>query len=473
MRVLLITPYFPPQPAVASLRTYAFARAFADAGDDVAVLTTAKRPDQTGWPADAAGLEVIEIPYAAHPFAERARRLSRRPPISPSPPPSNVASPPTAPSAPPPPSRLRRSAENLRSRTGVYASLRMPDLTDAWIRPAVDWAAASNRAWDIVISSSGPYTAHLVALALIERRIATRWIADFRDLWIDNHLARGLFPFTLRERRLHARCLSNVSAVTTVSTPLADGLRRRLRRPEVPVEVIYNGFEPAETAKNAASPDAPDDHAAFNLVYTGTLYPEGQDPRPLLRAMADACHAEPDLANRVQLHVAGQRDHLWKPLAEQAGVARRLRLYGRLPVDEAHALQRAAHALLAVEWRDPAAGVLTGTVFEYLPRSAPILVVGGRCEPPPDLDPAARDRPLDSADGPIGAFVESARRGLALGSDPARIRNALLALLRNQPPNDPGLDLAGRFAPDPDRIAPYQRNRQAARLRELAVSLIT
>jgi hypothetical protein len=93
------------------------------------------------------------------------------------------------------------------------------------------------------------------------------------------------------------------------------------------------------------------------------------------------------------------------------------------------------------------------------------LVIGGRCEPPPDLDPARRSASLDPSSGPIGALVESARRGLALGADPALIRSALLAL-------QPSGGVADRFAPDPERIAPYQRSRQAARLRDLAISLL-
>ena len=65
MRILLVSPYFPPQRAVASLRAHSFASAWSAAGADVTVLTTPKRPDQAGWPMPVEGFEVDEIPYRA------------------------------------------------------------------------------------------------------------------------------------------------------------------------------------------------------------------------------------------------------------------------------------------------------------------------------------------------------------------------------------------------------------------------
>ena len=43
MRILLVSPYFPPQQAIASLRAHSFASAWSSAGVEVTVLTTRKR----------------------------------------------------------------------------------------------------------------------------------------------------------------------------------------------------------------------------------------------------------------------------------------------------------------------------------------------------------------------------------------------------------------------------------------------
>src|SRR4051794_22788858 len=67
-----------------------------------------------------------------------------------------------------------------------------PDQQLAWIPfagPSIR-AASRDRPFDAVMSSSPPITAHLVAG--VARRPGTRWIADFRDPWIDNAFAPGL-----------------------------------------------------------------------------------------------------------------------------------------------------------------------------------------------------------------------------------------------------------------------------------------
>ena len=64
--------------------------------------------------------------------------------------------------------RIIRRLGRLRESRGIFASVRMPDLTHFWIKPAVEWALAQPP-WDIVVSSAGPYTAHLVAMAIRPR----------------------------------------------------------------------------------------------------------------------------------------------------------------------------------------------------------------------------------------------------------------------------------------------------------------
>ena len=74
MRLLLISPYFPPQQAVASLRVHAFAHHWAEAGVEVTVLTTAKREDQRGLDLPREGFDVVELPFRGSHIAEWLRR---------------------------------------------------------------------------------------------------------------------------------------------------------------------------------------------------------------------------------------------------------------------------------------------------------------------------------------------------------------------------------------------------------------
>src|SRR5262249_9515200 len=127
----------------------------------------------------------------------------------------------------------------LKSRTGVFSAVRQPDLTDGWVRPAIEWARRHGP-WEVVISSGGPPSAHLAALGIKYAGRARKWVADFRDLWTDNHIYAGLFPFTLGERRRERRVLVAADRLVTVSPGLADRLRAKSGKP---VNVVYNGYD--------------------------------------------------------------------------------------------------------------------------------------------------------------------------------------------------------------------------------------
>jgi glycosyltransferase involved in cell wall biosynthesis len=392
MRSLIISPYFPPQNAVASLRVHSFARALADAGASVTVLTVAKRPDQTGLDLPCDDLEVVEIDYRVPRVFERLRRRYKS---------NGDEAAAAAGSRRRPFDVVRR----LRDSRGIFSSVRMPDLTDYWVKPAVRWCR-SHGPWDVLVSSSGPYTAHLAALAAKREGRGQGWIADFRDLWLDNHVYPGLFPFTLREHALERRCLGAANLVTTVST----GLKRTLIRKGAPqVEVIYNGFDPVALAAIPAGAILPDD-GRVRVVYTGALYAPGQDPGPLLQALARLQAEHPDLADRLRLTVAGHGSEEWTAMARPLGVASMIEDRGLVSRDDALRLQRDADALLIVDWTRPKEGILTGKLFEYVSATAPVLAVGGGDE------------------SPIAEAVTRSRRGHHLGSDPERIAQALVDL---------------------------------------------
>lgn len=419
MNLLLVAPCFPPQHAVAALRTHAFARVWTDAGHRVTVLTTAKRPDQCGLELPCDGITVVELDYRVPWLFERLRGRHRAA--------QHVGHQVPA----------RRgwfgALRRLKERTGVFSQVRMPDLTDWWVAPALAWARAAGP-WDVVVSSSGPPAALLAARAIKRRGRAPLWAADFRDLWTEHHLYTGLFPFTLKERAEERACLREADLLVTVSEGLAEKLAARAGRR---VEVIYNGHDAEVSA------DVPIEamHAAdglLRLVYTGTLYERGQNPASLLAALKLLPETE---RQRLRLVVAGPSGAAWHALARAHGVQALLEDRGLLPRSAALQQQRDAAALVLLDWRDSSEGVLTGKAFEYLNARAPILLIGG----PPD--------------SPLARLLARAGRGVALGHDAARIAAVLTDLLA-----DPAR-LA--TAPDAAFIATLSRRAQALRLLRL------
>jgi glycosyltransferase involved in cell wall biosynthesis len=437
MRSLIISPYFPPQNAVASLRVYSFARALVDAGAAVTVLTVAKRPDQIGLDLRCDDLELVELDYRVPRVFERLRSHYKSN--------GDEATTQAGPQAGAQASRGRRRpfdvVRQLRDSRGIFSSVRMPDLTDYWVKPAVRWCRGHGP-WDIILSSSGPYTAHLAALAAKREGRGQRWIADFRDLWLDNHVYRGLFPFTLRERSLERQCLAGADLVTTVST----GLKRTLiRKGAPPVEVIFNGFDAAALARiPAARILPPDDHV--RLVYTGALYAPGQDPGPLLEALARLRTTHPAVADRLRITVAGRGSAEWTELAAPLGVESMIEDRGSVSRDDALRMQRDAEALLIIDWTRPTEGILTGKLFEYVSASAPIIAIGGGSE------------------SPIAEAVTRSRRGHHLGVDPERIAKALVDLCERPE--------SMRTEADRAFVDSFSRTNQAKRLVDCAERLL-
>jgi glycosyltransferase involved in cell wall biosynthesis len=409
MRILLVSPYFPPQNAVASLRTHAFASWWARAGEDVTVLTTVKRSDQRGLDLDCDGFKVVEVPFDVPSVLERVRRRS-------------VTDAPSGARR----SRLRMAFE----RRGVFSSVRMPDLTDFWVRPARKWCAKQD-GWDAVVSSSGPYTAHLVARSVHDARHAAAWVADFRDLWVDNTAHPGLFPFTVRERILERGCLDRADRIATVSTGLARLFRTKFRQP---IDVIYNGFEPTDRSELAPEPAFPND-GIIRLVYTGTIYPPRQDPASLLEALRA-------VGRGVELVIAGRACDRWDRQIRAIAPDARVTMHGEVSREQAMRMQRDADALLLVDWDRPDEGMLTGKLFEYLNATAPILVVG------------------PTSDTPVGEIITRSRRGVHLSNDIARIEAWLRAIPAAPTPRDD------------DYIAQFTRETQSIRLLEQIRALV-
>ena len=426
MRILLVSACFPPQDNIASLRAEAFARYWSEAGEQVTVLTTSKGDDQADYARSDKGYHIVEVSYDVPRLyrALRRRDLDAQERIT-----NNAGSSSGV-------AQRRGALGRLKDRSGVFSAVRMPDLTDYWVKPAIGWCR-DKQPWDVVVSSSGPYTAHLIGLEMKRLGLSRFWVTDFRDLWVNNHLYRGLFPFTLRERRLQRRCLTCADLATTVSDELAQTLRSQT---QADVQVVYNGFEPDELDGLGQQKIFPRD-GITRLVYTGTLYKDGQDPTPLLQAMRLLKQGKPDVVARLRVVIVGRGYDVWVGLADQYDVAEFVEAAVAVDRVDALRMQRDADALVLVDWNDPAAGVLTGKLFEYLALDAPILVVGGQ------------------EGSAIARMVQQSRRGLHLGTDQQRIAEALTNLLTEP------TKLSMR--PDRDFLATLTRQAQSMRLLEM------
>lgn len=369
MRVLIISTYFPPLNSIASLRPYSWAKYWAKEGHDVTVLTIEKSQDPSlDLSFDHNEFKIIEVPQSR--LIKLLKQKKSLPPPSTSTQNSRLGNAIRAIKK-----LLIKPFHYLKQKTGVFSGCRMPDFTHLWIKPAIK-AVANQDPFDLVVSTAGPYTVHLVAHAIKKQKKAKRWIADYRDPWSDNFLYPGLFPLNWWERTLEKRLLKSADSITTISDSLREMFRLKHGQK---VHTVANGFDPEDLQKIDSDNIFPPD-GKYRIVYTGTIYKGKRDPTPLFEAINAMEKNSNDrlLLEKLEVIFIGPNNTHLEELIDEHHVRPWVHFKGFLKRDCALRMQRDAHALLFLPWTDMSVdGVLTGKIFEYLFSGTPILAVGG------------------------------------------------------------------------------------------------
>ncbi len=433
MKILIITMYFPPQNSIASLRPYSWAKHWSKAGHDVTVVTTPKESMAFNNQMSFDGFRVIEIPIPGLWLIRKIWGHNPQTAII-----QNTANNKSSASYK---KHLRELVKKLRLRYGIFSTCRMPDLLDFWSGDVQ--RAVNNQQWDLVVSSAGPYCVHAPAYGLQHKGIAQKWIADWRDLWVDNHIYPGLPVFRWVEQKLEKQWCITADCLTTVSHPLADTLKAKYGDK---VHVIYNGYDPDDYKALPNQRIFPNDNI-IRIVYTGTIYQGQQNPTPLfnaIRVLKD-CHKISEL--QLKIIFCGNNADVTN-LACKSGVEEFVEYVGVINRNEALRMQRDASALLLLEFESQTVkGILTGKLFEYLSVDAPILAIG------------------IGSDTSIGTVLSETGRGVALGNNVELITDFLLKLLNKKEPVLHSL-------PNKKHIQKYNRKVQANNMLELLKSNI-
>jgi hypothetical protein len=226
---------------------------------------------------------------------------------------------------------------------------------------------------DAILSSSRPETCHLIAKTLAVK-YHIPWVADFRDLWSQNHYS----PYSRLKkyfiRNLEIKTLKPASAITTVSLPLEEKLAALHKNKQI--FTIKNGFDPA-----LLNPEKSQVDPLFTIVYTGDLYEGKRDPAQLFKAIHELCDKKIIRRDDIRIHFFGYPKFQSETWLEEE-IARYhcedlVILHGKISHESALAEQHKAQVLLLLMWNNPEErGVYTGKLFEYLAARRPILSFG-------------------------------------------------------------------------------------------------
>lgn len=245
-----------------------------------------------------------------------------------------------------------------------------PDTNIGWYKHAVKSGEKllKEGKYNAILSSSNPATCHLVANKL-KTLFGIPWVADFRDLWSQNHYSEH---FTLRkilEKRLETTTISAADILTTVSQPLAIKLRENHRKKQV--NTIMNGFDPE--FKNPGTKTT----EKFTIVYTGALYQGKRDPEPLFQATSELINSGKISSSDIEILFFGTDDDWLFNDIRKYNLEKVIKVCGPISREESILQQRKAQVLLLLTWNHPAEkGVYTGKLFDYLAAQRPILAIG-------------------------------------------------------------------------------------------------
>lgn len=366
MKVLLITYYFPPTNVIGALRVGKWSKYLSDYGIEPYVLTFESDARVAGLPVEISENRVFRTGYSG--FVKKVQKRIKS---------NAVESGGKASDTP-----VENSGRNvgfvkllLRTiwlkLTSKITDVRFPDRAFPWYFSAVEEAYKlhEEHQFDAIISSLGPATSHLVAYRMA-KKYKLPWIADYRDLWTQNHVDKRNFIHTAIERYFEKRFIKKASLLTTVSEELAESLRALHKKP---THVIQNGFDETDFEGPALQPAVD----GFNVLYTGMIYVGRRDPSLLFEAVSQLKTKNAKFYEEINLIFYGADRKVISDLAKAKGVEDKVVLHDRCSNAEAIMKQRAADVLLLLEWDNPAAkGVLTGKLFEYLGAKRPILAIG-------------------------------------------------------------------------------------------------
>jgi len=284
--------------------------------------------------------------------------------------------------------------------------LMLPDDQRGWVPFASRRAMqlARELRFDAVVTTSAPYSAHLVGQRL-KRSTGIPWIADFRDEWTTNPYLRDRYPTKWHRnfnRSLERKVLQEADRVVCVSRPWLDALHGLV--PDLPGDkfvVLPNGYDGEHFCGEAPPP--PD---RFRIVYTGVFYGP-RSPAPFLEALDLIRERRRVPADEIEVVFMGRSGSSDPVIGDSSHSS--VRIVEQRPYFESLKVLREAAALLLVIPREGGSGNHTGKLFPYLASGRPILVTAPEPNVAAELIRASRSGVVAPPDDPaaIAAAIES------------------------------------------------------------------
>ena len=382
-RILLTAYHFPPSAAVGGLRMARFAKFLPGFGWTPYVLTVFDEDRDREQGTDVTrltGLERISI-RRTHSRAGRMSALYRmlKSRFRGSSGASESQSETVVPQRTEP---VPSQHEGLVSRFKRYVGsifLMLPDEQKGWAFSSALTAIRLVRSQriDWILTSGPPFSVHFIGL-VVRTFTSTKWVADFRDLWIEmlperSHHLRSAFSDAL-ERRMEAAVMRHADRVLLTNERARRSVAGRYPRlPDRKFVCLPNGID----LQRAVSREPSDRTAPLTITYAGTLYFE-RTPELLFQAFGELVReGKIRLAEfRIKLvgncgHIRGEATH---EMARRFGIEDSVDVLDWLPRADAVRLMQQSHLLLVLAPPNHR-HMLPAKLFDYVGSGSQVLAI--------------------------------------------------------------------------------------------------
>lgn len=221
---------------------------------------------------------------------------------------------------------------------------------------------------DAMISTSYPVTSHLIAHTL-KSRYNIPWVADFRDLWTQNHYVKKYRLIHIRETSLELKTLSNSDLMVTAH-PLEIKLQSLHKNKQV--LCITNGYDPDDF------PERPIQLTdKFTITYTGILYAGKRDPAMLFSTVRQLIDDNKINKDKIKIRFFGPKEQWLCDEVKKYNLETVVSINGSIPREQALQIQRESQILLILRWNNKDEKyIFPGKLFEYFGAKRPILAMG-------------------------------------------------------------------------------------------------
>ena len=270
---------------------------------------------------------------------------------------------------------IKKSGDYKESRISrLYRNItNIPDATIGWYPEAVRSGRRLIADWspDIIFSTAPPYTSFVVARKLA-KLFNIPWIADYRDLWIDDSHYQSQSMRGKVNKLFENWLLSNCNGIVTVTDTWKNSMAKRYN---MPVINAMNGYDPADfdqINENVLYPDH------YTILYAGVLYEGRRDPSVLFEALGKLGDKKEKF--KILLYINDGINSLTesqRSLIDKYDLHDQVVINKFIPQRELLEIEMGVDQLLLLRWDNPAEdGVIAGKLFEYIGAGKEILSVG-------------------------------------------------------------------------------------------------